>query len=124
MNPNSKTILVVEDDMVSQMIAEHWLTLEGFQVHTAMSGLDAIEKVKLHNFDLILMDINMPMMGGLEATRKIREMPNRKETPIVALTAHTDRSQILEFKNAGMNDHLEKPFDPEKLKSVTERFLC
>lgn len=117
-----QTVLLVEDDDISQMIATHWLQQEGFQVTQATSGKEALEKIEQQEaFSLILMDLNMPMMGGIEATKHIRA--KGIETPIIALTAHADQEQILALEAAGMNGHLIKPFDPDKLKHLIQTHL-
>jgi signal transduction histidine kinase/ActR/RegA family two-component response regulator len=102
-------VLVVEDNVPNQMIAEAFLKAAGFDVVIANNGEEAIEAVSREKFDLVLMDINMPVMDGLEATRILRQNPDYKKTPILAFTAHAideDRSTLL---NAGLNDILKKP---------------
>lgn len=115
-------ILLVEDNVLNQRIVLFSLKKLNHAVTIANNGLEAIEKFKEDNFDLILMDIMMPVMDGLEATTKIREVEEcikaEKRTPIIALTANTmdnDRTKCLSY---GMDEYLAKPFDIEKLKVV------
>lgn len=111
-------ILLVEDNEVNQLVAGRILKKAGFQVTVAANGRQAVDKVTSEDFDLVLMDIQMPVMDGLSATLEIRQNPALKELPIVAMTAHAltqDRQKSLE---AGMNDHICKPLD------VTELFRC
>lgn len=115
-------ILLVEDNVLNQRIVLFSLKKFNHAVTIANNGLEAVEKFKEDNFDVILMDIMMPVMDGLEATTKIREVEecNRaeKRTPIIALTANTmdnDRTKCISY---GMDEYLAKPFDIEKLKVV------
>ena len=105
------------------MIAEHILGKEGHSVKSAINGEQAINYVKDESFDLILMDIEMPIMGGLEATPIIREMQNGKAIPIIALTAHSIPEKIEEFMHAGMNGYIIKPFDGTKFQKVSEKYF-
>ncbi|MDW3649442.1 MAG: response regulator [Bacteroidia bacterium] len=121
--PTGKKILVVEDDEVNLMIAEHILGKEGHSVKSAINGEQAINYVQDESFDLILMDIEMPIMGGLEATPIIREMQNGKAIPIIALTAHSIPEKLEEFMHAGMNGYIIKPFDGTKFQKVSEKYF-
>ena len=115
-------ILLVEDNLLNQRIVTFSLKKYNHEVIIANNGVEAIEKFRENKFDVILMDIMMPVMDGLEATVKIREEEKlnkvEKRTPIVALTANTmdnDRDKCISF---GMDDFLSKPFDMEKLKII------
>lgn len=122
-NPTPSRILVVEDDEVNTMIAMHILGKQGFEVSTVSNGEEAVEIVKTDTFDLILMDIEMPIMDGIEATRIIRTLDAGKRIPIIALTAHQIPEKIAEFQQAGMNDYVLKPIDPEKLQDLIQTHL-
>lgn len=119
----SQKVLVVEDDEVNLMIAEHVLSREGFVVVCVQNGVEAIERVKEELFDLIFMDIEMPIMDGLEATPKIRELPNGHSVPIIALTAHSIPEKINQFAQAGMNDHIIKPINLHKVQVIAGKYL-
>lgn len=115
-------ILLVEDNVLNQRVVTFSLKKFNHEVVIANNGVEAIEKFNEHKFDVILMDIMMPVMDGLEATVKIREIENadncEKRTPIIALTANTmdnDREKCISY---GMDDFMSKPFDIEKLKSI------
>jgi CheY-like chemotaxis protein len=115
-------ILLVEDNLLNQRIVTFSLKKYNHEVIIANNGVEAIEKFRENNFDVILMDIMMPVMDGLEATVKIREAEKlnniEKRTPIIALTANTmdnDRDKCISY---GMDDFLSKPFDIEKLKII------
>ncbi|MDX2284122.1 MAG: response regulator [Bacteroidia bacterium] len=118
-----KKILLVEDDEINLMIAEHILTRAGYEVSTADNGETAVEQACSAHFDLILMDIEMPVMDGVEATARIRSRPEGQAAPIVALTAHTLPEKLEEFMAAGMNDYLIKPFDGHKFQPIADKYL-
>ncbi|WP_298115622.1 PAS domain-containing protein [Flavobacterium sp.] len=110
-------ILLAEDNENNQILATQRLINWGFEVDLVNNGLEAIEKLKNNEYDLILMDIQMPIMDGYTATIKIRtELPIEKsKIPIVALTAHASSSNIKKAKRIGMNDYIYKPFKSEDL---------
>jgi PAS domain S-box-containing protein len=116
-------ILVVEDNEVNQMFIELILTEYGIAVDLAENGKVAIEKVTANEYDLILMDINMPVLGGVEATAEIRKMPHRRGSYIVALTANAMAGDREKFLNSGMDDYLTKPVDVSELERVLAKFL-
>ncbi|PPC74584.1 histidine kinase [Pokkaliibacter plantistimulans] len=110
-----KRILLVEDNELNQEVAYELLSEIGLLVEIAADGKIALDKVQQRPYDLVLMDMQMPVMDGLESTRAIRALPAFAKLPIVAMTANAmqrDREQCLE---AGMNDHLAKPIEPELL---------
>jgi PAS domain S-box-containing protein len=116
-------ILLAEDNPVNQEVAVHLIERRGHSVIVAENGRQAIEALERHKFDLVLMDVQMPEIGGLEATRIIREKEKAsgQHLPIVAMTAHTmhgDREQCLE---AGMDGYLAKPIDPKTFLQTVER---
>jgi signal transduction histidine kinase/FixJ family two-component response regulator len=111
---NNLSILVVEDNYLNRMVVQNSLQYYNCKVTEAENGAEAIEILKNKKFDLILMDIQMPEMGGIEATEIIRKSLNIS-TPIVALTANAFKSEIIKCKNAGMDDYVSKPFDEDVL---------
>ena len=120
---NGGNVLLVEDNEINQEVAREWLQSAGLKVETANNGLEALGMLDKNAFDVVLMDIQMPKMDGLEATRRIREKPGLAKLPIIAMTAHAlkgDRERCLE---AGMNDYLSKPIDPDQLYSTLARWL-
>jgi CheY-like chemotaxis protein len=106
-------VLVVEDDEVSLQAARMGLERLGCQVDVALNGAEAIELFGRKTYDLILMDWQMPVMDGFEATARIRKMPQGTVTPIVGTTRSLGRPECLA---AGMNDVIPKPFVRESLK--------
>lgn len=109
-------ILLVEDNDINRLYAESILKNWKCRVDIAENGLVAIEKIKGNDYDLVLMDVQMPVMDGYEATRAIRLMPPpKRDVTIVALTANVTRADLEKCFAAGMNDYLPKPFTPEDL---------
>lgn len=118
-----KHILLVEDNEINQLIAVNMLELEGVQVDIAENGQQALDKVQETKYDLVLMDIQMPVMDGLEATRNIRESFDKIQLPIIALTANVMNQEIQHYLTIGMNDHLGKPFEKEQLHKILDHYL-
>ena len=109
-------ILLVEDNDINRLYAKSILKNWNCHVDIAENGLVAVEKVKNNSYDLVLMDVQMPVMDGYEATRTIRLMNSpKKNTPIVALTANATKSDVDKCLESGMNDYLSKPFTPDDL---------
>lgn len=119
-------ILLAEDNKINQKLAIILLKKAGYDVDIAENGEEVIEKLKNTNYDLILMDIQMPKMGGIEATKIIREEEvkyGKKHIPIIALTASAFKEDIERFFKAGMDGYLSKPIDKTKLYEIIDKFL-
>lgn len=119
---SSVKILLAEDNAVNQQVAFALLGKRGYEVEVVGDGLQALEAVLAGSHDLVLMDIQMPLMDGLEATREIRKHKGPKELPIIALTAHAFQEERDRTAAAGMNDFLAKPFKPQALYEIVERW--
>lgn len=118
-------ILLAEDGLVNQRVAVGLLKMQGHVVTIASNGREAVEAIRGESFDLVLMDVHMPELDGLEATVAIREYesPQGRHTPIIAMTAAAmkgDREQCLQ---AGMDGYVSKPVDPEQLRITIEKFV-
>lgn len=116
-------VLVVEDNPINREVAIELLRSVGLEVDTAGDGEEAVERVRQGNYALVLMDVQMPKMDGLAATRAIRALPGHDLLPILAMTAdafHDGRRRCLE---AGMNDHVSKPVDPNALFAQLLKWL-
>jgi two-component system sensor histidine kinase/response regulator len=105
------------------MIAEEILRNAGLVVETACNGQQALDKLRDGAYDLVLMDLQMPRMDGLQATRALRGQPGYRVTPVVGLTASAMISERDECLAAGMDDVLTKPYEPEQLLAVVARWL-
>lgn len=116
-------ILVAEDLPMNQLVITEMLEGLGHKVTVAGDGIQAIAAMRTNAFDLVLMDMEMPVMGGLDATRIARSMEPAKATPIVALTANAMPSQIAACQEAGMDDYLSKPIDRELLTRTLDKWI-
>jgi len=117
-----KKILLVEDNKLNRLVAKTILSHFGIIVTEAVNGEIAVELVRKELFDLVLMDLQMPVMDGIDATTMIRKEISTT-LPIIALTAHALKSEELRCREAGMNDFISKPFEEEKLINVLSRFI-
>ncbi|MGY4879375.1 response regulator [Vreelandella aquamarina] len=117
----SASILLVEDDVLNQMIASRLLDRLGHQVRIANNGQEALDELETYDFDLILMDMQMPVMDGIEATRRLRS--NGNTLPVLAFTANTSADDHRLCLEAGMQDVLIKPVQLESLNRMLEHFL-
>jgi signal transduction histidine kinase/CheY-like chemotaxis protein len=119
-------ILVAEDDRTSQLVVVRMLQKSGFQIDAVSNGSEAIEALNRKHYDLVVMDVQMPVMDGLETTRTIRDPSSsvqNQHIPIIAMTAHAmigDREKCLA---AGMNAYVSKPVEPDELQATIERQL-
>ena len=116
-------VLLVEDNELNQQVAMELLATVGIQVDVAENGEVGLNRLQRGLYDLVLMDVQMPVMDGLECTARIRKMPGFRELPILAMTANAmagDRDRSLA---AGMNDHVTKPIEPDELFDALHRWL-
>lgn len=116
-------VLLVEDNPINQEVATEFLREAGITVRIASNGLEALNMIDKEPFDLVLMDIQMPVMDGLVAANKIRNEKKMINIPIVAMTAHAMSGDREKSFDAGMNGHLTKPVDPVELYKVLEQFI-
>ncbi len=120
--PLTCKLLVVEDNPLNQEIIESLLETMGIKPQCVDSGPAAIQAIAQQNYDLVLMDIQLPGMDGVEATRQIRQINKAKNLPIIAVTANALPGDRERYLAAGMNDYLAKPIDPAKLYSLIKRW--
>ncbi|AMB88278.1 hybrid sensor histidine kinase/response regulator [Pseudomonas agarici] len=124
-NPSQRRgrILLVEDNPVNQLVAKGMLGKLGCEVIVAAHGGEALNQLEQKNFDMVLMDCNMPVMDGYEASRQIRRSGRWPQLPIVALTANAMPEERERCRAAGMNDYLAKPFRREELMALLELWV-
>jgi CheY-like chemotaxis protein/signal transduction histidine kinase len=124
LDTRSAHILIVDDNATNRMVAEALCEMFDCTSEQVVDGVEAVEAARSGRFDLILMDIKMPRMDGVAATRAIRELPGRAgAAPIVALTANADPADVATYIAAGMQDVVEKPIKPERLAVVLSALL-
>ncbi len=116
-------ILVVDDNAVNRRVAEKMLEALGCEVAAAGSGREALDRVAAEEFAAVLMDCQMPGMDGFEATRRIRELPGRRDLPVIAFTANVMSEDVEKCRVAGMNDYLGKPISRADLERVLARWV-
>jgi len=117
------SVLIADDNAVNALLARSALTAAGFRVDTAGTGAEALERMGETAYSLIFMDIRMPVMDGLEATRRIRRLPGpASETPIIALTADIDPELEDRARDAGVSQLASKPIDPPRLRELALRW--
>lgn len=124
-NGKSVRILLAEDDGISQTIAVAILEQSGWEVTAVTNGREVLQELEQENYDLVLMDIQMPNMDGFETTREIRAHPDKKtaEIPIIAMTAHAMREDREKCLAAGMNGYLSKPIETKVFMEVIDKIL-
>ena len=116
-------LLVVEDDSTNRMVARLVLEQAGFEVALVADGRQAVEAVQSDPFDAVLMDLDMPVMDGFEATRSIRKLEAFEELPIIAMTANAIRGVREECLSHGMTDYVTKPIQVDELLATLSRWL-
>jgi PAS domain S-box-containing protein len=116
-------ILLVEDNIINQQVAQELLELFGLSVTVVDNGKQAIQKAQIKSYDLVFMDIQMPDLDGFETTRKIRQIPEFRAVPIIAMTAHAMAGDREKSLAAGMDDHITKPIDPDVLQQILRAWL-
>ena len=117
------TILVVEDTADRRELLRLMLELEGYRVLEARDGLDAVETAQREHPDAILMDMNLPLIDGCQATKRIRQAPGLRNVPIIACTAHNYWAWRSKAILAGCTDFLAKPLDSSVLLTTLSRYL-
>lgn len=119
-----QTILLVEDFDDTRLMMKLWLQKKGYRVIEAEDGEQAVELAHREHPDLIIMDMMMPGLGGLDATRQIREYQSLRQTPIVAVSAYGADEYRARALDAGCNEYVATPFEPEALSQLIERLLA
>ena len=118
-----KKILIVEDEQDILQLVQHYLEKEGFRPVTAMSGLEALKKVKEDKPDLVVLDLMLPEMDGLEVCKRLRSVPDTAMLPILMLTATAEESDTVVGLELGADDYVTKPFSPKALVARVKALL-
>lgn len=123
MSANQTTILVVDDFDDTRLLLRTWLEKKGFRVIEAANGNEAVEVAEIEAPDLIIMDMEMPELDGLAATRKMRSLKMLENVPVVAVSAYGAHQFRREALAAGCNEYVSTPFEPDDLEQVIRSFL-
>ena len=116
-------VLLVEDNEINQLVAVEIMKEMGVSVDVAENGIEAVKLAGTNRYDVILMDLHMPIMDGFTATRSIKQLPHTQSTPIVAMTADAMKGVQEQVLEAGMVDYVTKPFEPRELYSLLKRLI-
>ena len=119
----AKRILAVDDSLTMRQLVRVTLTRSGYEVTEAEDGAQGLQKASAQTFDLVLSDINMPVMNGLDLVRNLRKLAQYKFTPIVLVTTESQVEKKQEGKTAGATSWIVKPFEPEQLLAVVSKVL-
>lgn len=119
----SRKAITIDDSASMRQMVRLTLKQSGFEVLEAANGQEAINLLKTTQVDLVICDVNMPIMNGIETTRTLRTMPNYKRTPIVLLTTESEDSKKMAGRQAGATGWIIKPFQPAQLQKVVQRVL-
>ena len=120
---NNKEIVIVDDSKSVLELIGHTLETQGFKIHKACHGIDALKYFKGSHVDLVVTDLHMPEMNGIELIKEIRRIDQYKRIPIILLTTETQTSKKIEAKNAGATGWLVKPFNPDRLISTIRKVI-
>ena len=119
----SLRILLVEDNIINQRVAMALISKTGIKLDVVGDGLEALEAIQNENYSIVFMDVQMPKMDGLTATREIRQTLNMRDLPIVAMTANAMKGDKEKCFEAGMDDYISKPIKPDSLYNTMETWL-
>jgi CheY-like chemotaxis protein len=120
---NGANLLLVEDSEMNQIVAKELLERANFNVFIANNGEEGIDAIQCKKFDIVLMDMQMPVMDGCMATREIRKDPRNADLPIISMTANVMKADRQKCLDAGMNDHISKPIDPKLLQQTLRKWV-
>ncbi|WP_339606057.1 response regulator [uncultured Roseivirga sp.] len=120
-----KNVLVAEDSSVIQNLLKKILLFENCKITSAKDGQSVLDKYEKDHYDLIIMDFNLPVMSGLEATKKIRAIKNKKgKVPIIGISGNAKNLPESTFFDAGINEYMQKPLDYDKLIELVKKYTA
>ncbi len=119
----NKKVLIAEDSSVIQNLTKKILMMQDYSIHSAKNGEQVLKALQEEHFDIILMDINMPVMDGMECSKAIRALddPEKAKTPILAITGNAKNYSMDDFKEVGINEYLPKPLNFDQLVETVKR---
>ncbi len=125
MESGSVKIMIAEDSSVIQNLTKKILQIQNYVIKSVKNGKQVLKSLEKDDYDLILMDINMPIMNGIECAREIRKLKEKKKNaiPIIAITGNADNYTLEEFRNAGINDFVPKPLNYDFLVDVVKKYI-
>jgi CheY-like chemotaxis protein len=123
MTDKQPVILVADDEEDIKVVLRMFLEAVGYEVVTAFDGLDALEQIKSTKPDVVLMDIMMPVIDGIEVVRQMKATPGIRDIPVVMLTAAAQSDMVERAIQAGAADYIVKPFEPETVQRAIEKVL-
>ncbi len=123
---DKKKVLVAEDSSVIQNLTKRILQFQNYEITSVRDGQQVLDTMKDEQYDVILMDINMPKMNGMECSRAIRDMkdPEKSKTPIIAISGNAMNYTEEDFKNAGINEFVQKPIDFDQLVETVQKYTA
>jgi hypothetical protein len=119
----NKKVLIAEDSSVIQNLTKKILMMQNYSIHSAKNGEQVLKALQEDTYDIILMDINMPVMDGMECTKAIRSLddPKKSKIPIIAITGNAKNYSIEDFKEIGINEYLPKPLNFDQLVETVRK---
>jgi len=123
---SNKKVLVAEDSSVIQNLTKRILQFQNFEITSVRDGEQVLDKLKDEDFDIILMDINMPVMDGMVCSEKVRALEDseKSQIPIVAITGNAKNYSMEDFHNVGINDFLQKPLNFDELVEIVKKYTA
>lgn len=121
----AKKVLIAEDSSVIQNLTRKILQIQNYDIFSAKNGTQVLEMLAKEDYDIILMDINMPQMDGIECAKRIRALENKKKSqiPIVAITGNAINYSLEDFRSVGIDDYLQKPLNFDLLVETVKRLI-
>ena len=122
----TKKVLIAEDSSVIQNLTKKILEFQNFEISTVKNGRDVLKALEKESYDVILLDINMPILDGMECAKQIRGLADKQKAqiPIVAITGNARNYSDQDFKNVGINEYLPKPLDFDKLVESVKKWTA
>ncbi len=122
----SKKVLIAEDSSVIQNLTKKILQFQNFDISSVKNGEQVLQALEKENFDIILLDINMPVMDGMECARQVRALPDatKSRIPIVAITGNAKNYSMEDFQAVGINEYLQKPLNFDNLVDIVKKLTA